>query len=99
MDQHKVRKRLKRLRYLAEFVEALWPGKATRRYLRQLGPAQDALGAHNDVAMAQERFQKDARTDPRALFAAGFPQAHLGTTAREAHAALKDLADAPRFWK
>ena len=99
VDQHKVRKRLKRLRYLAEFVQALWPTKATRRYLRQLGPGQDALGAHNDVAVALEQFREDAHKDPRALFAAGYLQAHLATTAREAHAALKKLAETPRFWK
>ena len=99
VEQHKVRKRLKRLRYLAEFVETLWPDKATRRYLRHLGPAQDALGAHNDIAVAQELFRKDAKKNPDALFAAGYLQAHLGMTAQAAHDALKQVADTPRFWK
>jgi CHAD domain-containing protein len=98
-EQHRVRKRLKRLRYLSEFVEPLWKGKDARRYLRHLGPAQDALGAHNDVAVAMQNFRKDAEQDPRALFAAGYLQAHLDTTARAAHTALKRVADAFRFWK
>lgn len=98
-EQHRVRKRLKRLRYLSEFVEPLWNGKDTRRYLRHLGPAQDALGAHNDVAVAMQNFRQDAEHDPKALFAAGYLQAHLETTARAAHAALKRVADAARFWK
>jgi len=96
--QHRVRKRLKRLRYLSEFVEPLWQGKDARRYLRHLGPAQDALGTHNDVAVAMENFRKDAEQDPRALFAAGYLQSHLDITARAAHIALKRVADAPRFW-
>jgi len=98
-EQHRVRKRLKRLRYLSEFVEPLWEGKDARRYLRHLGPAQDALGTHNDVAVALENFRKDAEQDPNSLFAAGYLQAHLDTTARAAHTALKRVADAPRFWK
>jgi len=98
-EQHRVRKRLKRLRYLSEFVEPLWKGRDARRYLRHLGPSQDALGAHNDVAVAMANFRKDAEQDPYALFAAGYLQAHLETTARAAHTALKRVADAPRFWK
>jgi len=98
-EQHRVRKRLKRLRYLSEFVEPLWKGKDARRYLRHLGPAQDALGAHNDVAVAMQNFRKDAEQDPRALFAAGYLQSHLDITARAAHTALKRVADAPCFWK
>lgn len=98
-DQHKIRKRLKRLRYLAEFVQTQWSDKATQRYLQHLGPAQDALGAHNDIAVAQDQFRKDAQEDPDALFAAGFLQAHLGVTAQAAHKALKQVAGASRFWK
>jgi inorganic triphosphatase YgiF len=97
--QHRLRKRLKRLRYLAEFVQTLWPAKSARRYLRQLGPAQDALGHHNDVAVACERFRQDAAADPRAWFAAGWLQAHGAVTAAAAQRALEPLLNAPRFWK
>ena len=97
--QHKVRKRLKRLRYLAEFVQAMWGKKAVDRYLKQLRPAQDALGHHHDVAVAAENFRQDAQRDPTALFAAGYLQAYLATTARAARTALKPVASAPRFWK
>ena len=98
-DQHKVRKRLKRLRYLSEFVEPLWNEKAVGRYLKHLRPAQDALGHHNDVAVAMNKFREDAARDPAALFAAGYLQAHLQTTARSAHAALQEVGKARRFWK
>jgi len=51
------------------------------------------------VAVAQENFRKYAEQDPKALFAAGYLQAYLCTTAAAAHAALKEVAGAARFWK
>jgi inorganic triphosphatase YgiF len=96
--QHQVRKRLKRLRYLAEFAAPLWPGKAARRYLKYLAPAQDALGHHNDVGVAADKFRADAAHDPHSLFAAGFLQAHLAVTARAAQQALLPIAALRRFW-
>jgi CHAD domain-containing protein len=97
-QQHRVRKRLKRLRYLAELVSALWPRKATQRYLRMLSPAQDALGHHNDVCVAAAKFLADAQQDPQSLFAAGYLNAHEAVTARQAHAALAQMARARPFW-
>jgi CHAD domain-containing protein len=98
-EQHRVRKRLKRLRYLAEFVRPLAERKAAQRYLKRLAPAQEALGTHNDVAVASDKFRADAEHDPAAWFAAGYLQAQLADTARAAHEALAPLADAPRFWR
>lgn len=97
-EQHKARKRLKRLRYLAEFFAPLCNGKAVKRYLAHLEPAQDRLGEHIDVAVALDQFRKDAETDPQALFAVGFLEAHLGTTAQHAQTALKEVRNAQPFW-
>ena len=96
--QHRVRKRLKRLRYLVEFVSALWPPKATRRFLKRMEPAQDALGHHNDVVVAAEKFKADMQRDPQSSFAAGFLVAHRAVTARAARIALDKMMDATRFW-
>jgi len=90
--QHRVRKRLKRLRYLAETTTPLWPREALHAYLERLTTAQDALGRHNDVAVAAAAFRADATVYPDAWFAAGFLQAHLATTARSARKALRKLA-------
>jgi inorganic triphosphatase YgiF len=98
-EQHQVRKRLKRLRYVAELVSSWWPQKAVRRYLKQLTPAQDALGHHNDVIVATDRFRADAEREPASHFAAGYLLAHQARTAADAHAALADVKDARRFWK
>jgi len=96
--QHRVRKRLKRLRYLAEFAAALWPRDAVARYLEPLERAQDALGRHNDLAVAARGFAEEARRDPRALFAAGYLQASLVETARRSRRALERVRDEARFW-
>lgn len=98
-DQHQVRKRLKRLRYLAEFVTTLYKRDAVHRFVESLEPAQDALGRHNDIAVAAAFFRREAERDPRALFAAGFLQAHLKWTAHEAGSALRKALKAPRFWQ
>ena len=96
--QHRVRKRLKRLRYLAELTAALWPAEDVQRYLKRLTTAQDALGRHNDVAVAATAFRTEAAQQPLAWYAAGYLQAHLDSTARVARKALTQVADAARYW-
>lgn len=99
VDQHRVRKRLKRLRYLCEFVESLYEGKRFDRYLKLLRPAQDALGEHNDMLVALDRFRRQAKDNPAALFAVGFLQSRLAITAKACCAALKNVEKARRFWR
>jgi inorganic triphosphatase YgiF len=96
--QHQVRKRLKRLRYLADLTGSWWRSDSVRSYLQQLGSAQDALGSHNDVAVAAAAFRAEAAKAPAAWFAAGFLQAHLGVTARAARKALVKAMAHKRFW-
>ncbi|UUX94372.1 CHAD domain-containing protein [Aquabacterium sp. J223] len=99
-DQHRVRKRLKRLRYLAEFARPLWPHKAVDRCLDRLKPAQEALGQHNDVAVAADRFRAAMAAHPEAGFAAGWLQAYLAVTARDARKALCRLQGRRlAFWR
>ncbi|MDO9074476.1 MAG: CHAD domain-containing protein [Rubrivivax sp.] len=98
-EQHRARKQLKRLRYLADFTAPLWPRRAWQRCRRRLAAAQDALGLHQDVAVAAEAFPQEAANDPRAWFAAGWLQAHQAATARAAAAALVRLKGVPVFWR
>lgn len=95
-QQHRVRKRLKRLRYLCEFVAPRFKGKAVKRYLAALEPAQDALGTHNDAVVALERFKAGVDEDPRAWFAVGWLTARLGETGRASRKALAELGEP--FW-
>jgi len=98
-EQHRVRKQLKRLRYLADFTAPLWPTRPWQRCRHRLAVAQDALGLHQDVAVAAEAFRQQAGTDPRAWFAAGWLQAHQAVTARAAGEALVRLQGVPVFWR
>jgi CHAD domain-containing protein len=56
--RHRVRIEAKKLRYAAEFFEALFPGKATKKGRKAFGRAiealLDSLGALNDLTLAPE---------------------------------------------
>ncbi|WP_432728547.1 CHAD domain-containing protein [Variovorax sp. W6] len=102
-SQHRVRKRLKRLRYLAEFVAPLFDGKedgsAASRYLKALRPAQDALGEFNDEAVALALYREATARDARAWFAVGWFTARHEAGAKACRKALAKIEDAARFWK
>jgi CHAD domain-containing protein len=101
-SQHRVRKRLKRLRYLAEFVAPLFDDgdeDAAERYLKALRPAQDALGEFNDEAVAMALYRGAAARDGRAWFAVGWFTARHAAGAKACRKALGKIEDAPRFWK
>jgi len=52
-DRHKLRIRIKKLRYAAEFYEGLYPKKKVKPYIKELGRLQDVFGYLNDVATAE----------------------------------------------
>ncbi|MGC3984273.1 MAG: CHAD domain-containing protein [Pseudorhodoferax sp.] len=98
--RHGLRKRLKRLRYLAEFVGACFGPRRAARYAHALEPAQDALGAYYDEVVALERYRAATDQEPRAWFAVGWLQARVPHSARQAGLALAELAGAARpFWR
>ncbi len=98
-EQHRVRKRLKRLRYLSEFAAPLFPKKAVARYLAAMSEAQDELGTLNDERTAADAWRSDAERQPAAWFAAGWLTARQDESARRCEAALGRVARARRFWK
>lgn len=51
---HKLRIRVKKLRYATEFFCDLYPDKATRRYIAALKDLQEALGDSHDVMIAAD---------------------------------------------
>jgi len=99
-DQHRTRKRLKRLRYLAEFVVPLFAAEGdAERYLKRLRPAQDALGEFNDEAVALALYRDAIGRDARAWFAVGWFSARHTAGAKACRKALGRIGKAPRFWK
>jgi inorganic triphosphatase YgiF len=99
-ERHRVRKRLKRLRYLAELVAPLYGARAVERYLARLRPAQDALGDHIDliVGIGLARESIDAG-DPRAWFNVGWLGARLPRSVKRCRRALVQAATATPFWR
>jgi inorganic triphosphatase YgiF len=92
--QHRVRKRLKRLRYLAEFMEPVLAGGA-RGFLASLHPALDALGRLNDERVAGAAYREMAAADPGAWFGVGWLAARQGRSVKAAKKALARIAEAP----
>jgi triphosphatase len=96
--QHRVRKRLKRLRYLAEFVAPLFSARKGRNFIARLKPVQDALGVYNDELMALEAYRKVAEHDPAAWFGVGWLMARRAANAAQCQRELKTLAKVKPFW-
>lgn len=97
--RHRTRRRLKRLRYSAEFTAPLFPAKAVKRYLAPMRAAQEALGTFNDLTVAEQAFHAQVEHDARAWFAVGWLAARRGELLRDCAKALGQLSRAHRFWK
>lgn len=97
--RHRTRRRVKRLRYSADFVAALWPSRDVKRYLARLAPAQDALGRFNDLCVATEAFRALVDRDPRAWYAVGWLSARRDEHIAAAACALQRLARTRPFWR
>ena len=98
-DRHCVRKRLKRLRYLAELVRPLYRQAAVDSYVRSLKDLQDALGEYQDAVAGRALFEQRAKDAPDAWFGAGWLAARQQQLA---HACVKACRRAARkarpFW-
>ena len=100
--RHRLRKRLKRLRYGLEFCSACFAAKPLARYLRRLRDAQEALGEFNDLAVAGAAFRErvaDRPDDANAWFALGWLAARREQSIGAAGARLQRLRRATKFWK
>jgi inorganic triphosphatase YgiF len=97
--QHALRKRLKRLRYLAEFVAPLFDAERAGKFLRRIKPALDALGRQQDAATAIEGYRRAAAADPRAWFGVGWLCGLQPQRLQDCEHALRAVPEAPAFWK
>ena len=98
-ERHSVRKRLKRLRYLSEFVAPLFGARKSARYLDALRPAQDALGLYNDDMLALATYREWAAHDPRAWFGVGWLSARESGRLQACAQSLASLDEAKPFWR
>lgn len=98
-EQHALRKRAKRLRYLAEFAQPLFAKRKAAAYLAALKPLQDALGIYHDEVAALQVWQALSGHDPRALFGAGWLSARREVHVQACQQACDLLArQAKPFW-
>lgn len=96
--RHRLRRRIKRLRYTTELSAALWPAKAVAQLLRGLARAQAPLGEFNDTVVAQAHCQALAAHDARAWFAVGWLSGRRQALAPVCAQALTKLAKRPGCW-
>jgi len=97
--QHRVRKRLKRLRYLVELVAPLYGKRKVEAYRSRLEPPQDAVGEHVDLLLSRRAARRHAEGDePRAWFNVGWLGAEIAHSTRRARKALQRAGRAPAFW-
>lgn len=97
--QHRIRKQLKRLRYLGEAVATLFPARSTRRFLARLSPAQDVLGAHVDLLTGRRWALALAAEAPGAAFNVAWFETQLEASATACRKALSKVAGARPFWR
>ena len=97
--RHRLRKRIKRLRYAVEFGTALFAEGAVRRYLRPLRQLQERLGEINDVVVAMQAWRGRSATDPKAMFVLGWLAARRDQLLAQARPHTRAFARAKGFWK
>jgi inorganic triphosphatase YgiF len=108
-ERHKLRIRVKRLRYACGFFESLYSGQAAKdqkAFSTAARDLQDSLGALNDIAFSRDLAQRvaalDQGGDAGAAFAAGVLAGQaLAPTEKRMKAAVKAhklLKDAESFW-
>ena len=97
--QHRLRKRLKRLRYLTEFVAPALDARSTR-FLDSLQPALSALGRLNDERVAAVLYRELAESgEPNAWFGVGWLAGREALAVAACEQALAHIEDAPRLRK
>ncbi len=96
--RHRLRRRVKRLRYSAEFLAPLHASKAVALFMNGLAPVQDSLGHLNDVNVALTLYRSMVEQTPAAWFAVGRLSARRETLLAESAAALKAFRHVKPFW-
>jgi inorganic triphosphatase YgiF len=103
--RHRLRIRMKRLRYGCDFLAACFPGATARPYIKGLAGLQDILGELNDVAVARRLLAEIApRGGARALStAAGHVRHALAARermlVRSLDSAWKSFEKRRPFWR
>ncbi len=98
-EQHRLRKRVKRLRYSVEFTASQLADKSNRTLHDALTDAQQTVGDLNDLYMAEDYYLRLAESETQAMFAVGWLRAMQEQKKAEAQAKFLALAKAGHFKK
>lgn len=98
-EKHRLRKRVKRLRYSVEFIASLYPQSAMKPYLKALKPLQESLGRFNDLTVAQALFEKSVSQQPQSWFVLGWIAAEQHHIEQQIQQELTAFCQAQCFWK
>jgi len=98
-QQHRLRKRLKRLRHALELVQPLLRRRSGSRLLRQIGRALQAMGELNDLQVAQALYRECTESEPPAWFAVGYLAARQQAAMVRAGRALSQLRQEQVAWR
>jgi inorganic triphosphatase YgiF len=96
--RHKLRKRLKHLRYTLEFFTDFCNTDKYKNYLRSLGQVLEALGHYNDICVAIEKSQERLSVDSNILFAMGWLKAERTRSCIECAQAVKTFSEVKKIW-
>jgi hypothetical protein len=97
--RHRLRRRIKRLRYATALCASLWPKRAVRPFLKALQQAQTPLGALNDNLLALAHYRALAAQVPEAWFAVGWLSAQHGLLLADGLAPMAALAQLRGCWR
>jgi len=97
--RHRLRRRMKRLRYAIEFCRTLCSDKRYRRFLRSLSEAQETLGRYNDLVEALASYRSQIDQDPRAWFAVGWLTAEVQAQSLRCAGSLAAFRRCEAPWK
>ena len=97
-QQHSLRKRFKRLRYLMEFAAPLYAARESHHMVTAFKPVQDALGSYNDELTALHTLGVKLASDPHAWFGIGWLTARRERNALHCLKEIKNFADIKPFW-
>lgn len=96
--QHAARKRLKRLRYLAEFAAPLFGSKRVSRYLKSWRAAQDALGETSDYRTGLALMRSDTEPGPGRRHAIRWTMGRIQALGGRCERTLRKAVGAKTFW-
>jgi CHAD domain-containing protein len=97
--RHRLRRRVKRLRYGLEFSRALFEPKRFARLLKSLTELQTRLGAMNDVAVARQALRAAPAAGAAVAFALGWLVARHATLVADCGPSLERFAETRPPWK